>query len=393
MKAARMIPETEILSDLIQAIYDTALDRALWSDVLRKSVEFVGGSASSLYSKNAVCNTGNSVSHWNSRSDTPVISYFDDYVRIDPITTCQFLFDVGQIYSVEDCIPYSEYVETRVYKEWARPQGWVDHLGANLDKSATSFSAFGIFRSDEQGRVDDEMRRRMRLIVPHVRRAVLIGNVMDLDKAGVTAFADTLSGLAAGVFLIDKNARIVWANTSGQAMLEDGEILRQKDFVLTAANPRIGTTLPEIIASARDGDAAVGVNGISLPLSAPPEPWLAHILPLTSGIRRDAGIAYSAVAAVFVHKASLETPSSMQTMSKLYGLTPGELRVLAALSEVGGISEAAEVVGISEATVKTHLQRLFGKTDTNRQAELVKLVAAHASPLRQAPLRNPSPLS
>jgi len=40
------------------------------------------------------------------------------------------------------------------------------------------------------------------------------------------------------------------------------------------------------------------------------------------------------------------------------------------------------VVGASEATVKTHLQRLFAKTGTNRQVDLVKLVASNASPLR-----------
>jgi DNA-binding CsgD family transcriptional regulator len=379
-----MIPEVEILSELIGTIYDTTLDRALWSDVLIRSAEFVGGAASALYSKNAARKTGGPALFWNPRFDAAGIpSYFDEYVRTDPTTTCQFLFEAGEIHSVEDCMPYAEFLETRVYKEYARPMGMVDQLAATLDKSATSFSLFTVLRSEEQGRVDAEMRRRMRLIVPHVRRAVLIGNVMDLDKADAMAFADTLSGLAAGVFLVDENARIVFANRSGQIMLEDERILRQQDLVLTAVDPMAGTTLPEIIASAGGGDTALGVTGIALPLSAPPEPWLAHILPLTSGIRRDAGITYAAVAAVFVHKASLETPSAMETMSKLYGLTPGELRVLAALSEVGGISEAAEVVGISEATVKTHLQRLFGKTGTNRQAELVKLVATHASPLRQ----------
>jgi DNA-binding CsgD family transcriptional regulator len=380
-----MIQEAELLSSLIGTIYDTTLDRALWPEVLRRSAEFVGGSASSLYSKNAARKTGSPVLFWNPKYEAGgVPSYFDEYVRIDPATTCQFLFEVGEIYSIGDCIPYSEYLETRVHKEYAKPLGMADQLAATLDKSAMSFSLFAIFRSEEQGRVDDEMRRRMRLIVPHVRRAVLIGNVMDLNKADATAFADTLSGLAAGVFLVDENARIVLANTSGRIMLEEGEILRQKDFVLTTVNPRNGTTLPDVIALACDGDAALGVKGIALPLSSPPEPWLAHILPLTSGMRRDAGIACAAVAAVFVHKASLETPSAMETMSKLYRLTPSELRVLAAMSQVGGISAVAQVVGISEATVKTHLQRLFGKTGTNRQADLVKLIAAHASPLRQA---------
>jgi DNA-binding NarL/FixJ family response regulator len=69
-------------------------------------------------------------------------------------------------------------------------------------------------------------------------------------------------------------------------------------------------------------------------------------------------------------------------MSKLCKLTPRELCVLAAVSEVGGVSAD---VGIAEAAFKTHLQHLFAKTGTNRQTDLVKLVAAHASPLRQIP--------
>jgi len=382
-----MIAETAVLSDLIGTIYDTALDRALWSEVLQRSAAFVGGAASALYSKNAVRKTATPVLFWNPRFDAAgVASYFDEYMRIDPMTTCQFLFEVGQVYSIEDCMPYAEFVETRIYKEYGKPQGLVDQLATNLDKSATSFSLFAIYRSVEQGLADDEMRRRMRLIIPHVRRAVLIGNVLDFDRAEATAFEDTLNGLAAGVFLVDAGARIVFANASGQALLGEGKILCQKNGVLTAADPRIRKMLPGVIASAGDGDAAVGTNGIAVPLSSHPEqPWLAHILPLTSGARRHAGIEYSAVAAVFVHQASLETPSSMETLSKLYKLTPSELRVLAAVSEVGGVSAVAEVVGIAEATVKTHLQHLFAKTGTNRQTDLVKLAATHASPLRKTP--------
>jgi DNA-binding CsgD family transcriptional regulator len=60
---------------------------------------------------------------------------------------------------------------------------------------------------------------------------------------------------------------------------------------------------------------------------------------------------------------------------------PTELRVLLAIVEVGGVPEVAEALGIGEATVKTHLHRLFAKTETTRQAELVKLVAAFSNPL------------
>jgi DNA-binding CsgD family transcriptional regulator len=380
-----MIAETAVLSDLIGTIYDTALDRALWSEVLQRSAAFVGGSAAAIYSKNPTAGSG--YVYYDCGGTDPHYRqlYFDKYVRLDPTTTAHCFADVEEQMAVADIMPYREFLETRFYKEWVHPQGLVDAATAVLDKSVTSAALFGVFRHERHGVVDDETRRRMRLIVPHIRRAVLIGNVLDLNTSERTAFADTLSGLAAGVFLVDKDARIVFANRSGQIMLDDGRILRQNDCVLTAVDPRTRTTLPDVIASARDGDAAVGVNGISIPLSSSPEPWLAHILPLTSGARRHAGIEYSAVAAVFVHQASLETPSSIETLSKLYKLTPSELRVLGAVSEVGGVSAVAEVVGIAEATVKTHLQHLFAKTGTNRQTDLVKLVAAHASPLRQIP--------
>jgi DNA-binding CsgD family transcriptional regulator len=46
-----------------------------------------------------------------------------------------------------------------------------------------------------------------------------------------------------------------------------------------------------------------------------------------------------------------------------------------------GGPETAETLGVGEATVKTHLHRVFGKTGAARQADLVKLVAGFANPL------------
>jgi DNA-binding CsgD family transcriptional regulator len=382
--ADQMNQESEVLSDLIGTIYDTTLDRMLWPEVLRRSAAFVGGSAAAIFAKSPTALNGNVYYDWGVDPYYRQL-YFDKYIKLDPASSGHYFAEVEQPIATADLMPYDEFLETRFYKEWVQPQGLVDFVSALLDKSATTAALFGVFRRERDGIVDDETRRRMRLIIPHIRRAVLIGNVLDLTTTRKTTFADTLSGLAAAVFLVDQNARIVFANRSGEIMLDEGSILLRKDSVLTTVDPRITTALPDVIASARDGDAAIGVNGIAVPLCSPPEPWLAHILPLTSGARQHAGMEYSAVAAVFVHQASLEAPSSMQTMSKIYRLTPSELRVLAAVSEVGSISAVAEIIGIGEATVKTHLQRLFAKTGTNRQTELIKLVATHAGPLRQVP--------
>ena len=109
--------------------------------------------------------------------------------------------------------------------------------------------------------------------------------------------------------------------------------------------------------------------------------YMAQILPLTAGARRAAGIAYSAVAAFFVRKATLSLPHPIETIANLYRLTPAEMRVLMMIIEVGGIPKVAPVLGVSERTVKTHLAHVFAKTGTQRQVDLVKLVARYMNPL------------
>jgi len=45
------------------------------------------------------------------------------------------------------------------------------------------------------------------------------------------------------------------------------------------------------------------------------------------------------------------------------------------------VGRVAEAMGVAPSTVKTHLRRLFVKTGTDRQADLVKLVAGYVNPL------------
>jgi DNA-binding CsgD family transcriptional regulator len=193
---------------------------------------------------------------------------------------------------------------------------------------------------------------------------------------------DTLDGISAGMFLVDASGRIVQANVSGHIMLTQGSLLRAVGGKLVPNDAGAEQALCEVYAMTDDGDAAVGVRGIAVPLMAlDGEHHVAHVLPLTSGARRRAGASYAAAAAVFVQKAALDLPSPQEVIGKLYKLTPTELRVLLGIVEVGGVPEVAETLGIAESTVKTHLHRLFEKTGARRQADLVKLMAGYASPL------------
>jgi DNA-binding CsgD family transcriptional regulator len=184
------------------------------------------------------------------------------------------------------------------------------------------------------------------------------------------------------MFLVDARGRIFHTNAAGRALLAGGSMLRAVGGKLAADDAGAEKALHEVFLAAANGDAAIGIKGVDVPLiKRDGERYVAHVLPLTAGARRRAGASYSAVAALFVHKAALEMPSPPEAIAKTFKLTPRELRVLLAIVEVGGVAETADALGIGPGTVKTHLLRVFAKTGTNRQAELVKLVAGFSNPL------------
>lgn len=377
--------EAEAVSDLVADFYDASLDPALWPRALVKARVFVGGVAAAIFIKNAADKSGGVFFDDGSMDAKYVRLYFEKYVKFDPVTTRHFFAALEEPFATADIMDYGEFLETRFFREWAKPQRLVDFVGTVLDKSAISVTMFGIFRHERDGVADEQTRRRMRLLAPHVRRSILIGKIIDLKSAEAAAFADTLDGLAAGMFLVDAEARIVHANASGLAMLASTDFLRETGGRLGAADAATDDSLRDIFHAAGNGDSAVGIKGISLPLAGRDrQRFVAHILPLTSGARRKTGRTYAAVAAVFVHKAALDIPSPPEVIARTFKLTPTELRILLAIVEVGGGPEVAEALGIGETTVKTHLGRLYAKTGAHRHADLVKIVAGFSNPLKTA---------
>lgn len=375
------MPETDELLALVGDVYDTTLDAGLWPEVLRKTCAFVGGSMANLFSEDAVKKSASRFYTWG---DDPEYSklYMEKYAPLNPLLPTGMFFPVGEVYGMGDIMPYEELQRTRFYREWMKPQGYLDFVASNLEKSATAVAPIAVIRHERDGYIDDRARRRMGALVPHVRRAVLIGKVIELHKIEAAALADTLDGLAAGMFLVDATGRVVHANAAGHRMIEEGLVVRVAAGRITATDAQADRALQDTFAAADAGDDAVGEKGIAVPLPVPDrDRHVAHILPLTSAQRRRAGTAYSAVAAMFVQTSALDGPSPMEAMARQFNLTNAELRVMLAIVNVGGVPEVAEALGIGEGTVRTHLYRLFTKTGATRQADLVKIVASFASPL------------
>ena len=311
-------------------------------------------------------------------NDDPYYSklYFEKYLPMNPVFPAATFMETGVVHTTNDIIPQSELVKTRFYKEWIEPQGIVDAIAVNLEKGTTRSSLLNIRMHESDGVADEQALRRTGLLVPHLQRAVAIGRLFDQGKAVESALTETLDHVEAAVFLAGADGHIAFANAPAMALLDEGNLVRQTGGSLSAVDPAADQMIRDILVAAEKGDASVGARGVAVPLSEDPQQgWFAHVLPLTSGSRQHSGVMYSAAAAIFIRKASPESPAPLEAISIRYKLTASEVRVLDAVLKANGVKAMADMLGVSQATVKTHLQNLFRKTATGRQSDLVKLVA------------------
>ena len=80
------------------------------------------------------------------------------------------------------------------------------------------------------------------------------------------------------------------------------------------------------------------------------------------------------LAALFVTDPDRPQEAPAELLQRLFGLTAAEAVVAERLAAGQSLPQTAEALGVTRNTVRTHLRRIFSKTGTSRQAELVKKI-------------------
>lgn len=163
--------EAEELSGLIEQIYDAALDASLRAGVLSGAAGFIRACAANLFWQDV---TSNDAAVFHSWGDDPRYRelYFQKYATLNPYFPALSFFEIGTVHGGVDIMPHAEFPAHPVLPGVDAAAGFIDALFANLEKSPTSVASFSVRRTERDGVVDDEARRRFGLLVPHIQRAV-----------------------------------------------------------------------------------------------------------------------------------------------------------------------------------------------------------------------------
>jgi DNA-binding CsgD family transcriptional regulator len=372
--------ETGALSAVIGAAYDAALDPGHWPAAVSEACRFLDCAYGALGSADLLRNDVNFIVQWGYSPET-WDAYLERFHHTNPFNAPAFRTRIGDIVVGSRHETYPAFLASDFYRDFARPLGIIDAVQATIDRSASGLAILNCVRHRDAGVATDTQLRRMHLIAPHFRRAVLIGGIIDRHAVQATAFIEAIDRLAAGVFLVNPHGVLIHANRSGERMITAGDpVSTGRGGELGAVDAAASQLLKRAFAVAAAGDIAIGWTGMAMPLAGlDGRTFVANVLPLEAGARREAAQHHSVASALFVRETRVDLDTAIGAAAQLYGLTAAEVRVVRAVVEVGRIPAVAAFLGTTRSTVKSQLDAVFQKTATRRQAELVGLIAGFAN--------------
>jgi DNA-binding CsgD family transcriptional regulator/PAS domain-containing protein len=301
-------------------------------------------------------------------------AYRSHYAALNPwIKRGYPLYEPGRVLASDAYVPLSELRQTEFYNDFLRDVGVGHAFGACLFKRDGVLSHFTVTRSERGGPFRPHELAEARALLPHVRQAVQIhdtlGDLRDIQRA----LGDVLERMTHGVFVIDARGHVLFVNKAGRSIARqrDGLALVSDGLEACVSSERLKLrTLISRAVTASKGGTLRATTALSISRPSMKQPLSVLVTPLRLSV--DQGDVPAAT--VFVSDPERMQDPDMRGAQAAYGLSPAEARVAAALAASESIQRAADRLCLSRDTARWHLKRIYRKTSTTRQPDLVKLI-------------------
>jgi len=362
--------------NLVAAIYDTALDARQWPDLLNRIGDALGSRRVMFGFYDAA--TGLSEIH-APRIDPDIVRSCAECTD-NPLPRLSAAEQPGTVFSISDFLAPDDFKRTNFYREWWGPNGWsMEPLTTNLLLDGDAAAILSISKAQDQPAFNSDDKRLFATLAKHLVRAVELQRRMyPLTLASENALTG-LGKLPQGLMLVDAEARLVLANGTAQALLDAGDGLGLEGATVTARDADSGQILRRLIAACGTEAGAASFSGGEVVLRRaagrlPLELLVMPIKPETAIVYMPWSRSRRPTAVVIVSDPESETRARVERLRERFAFTPAEAAFALEIVKGDGRQAAADRLGITVGTARSHLSRIFDKTGSRRQAELVRLL-------------------
>jgi DNA-binding CsgD family transcriptional regulator len=367
------------LSGLIGGIYDSAYDPARWSTAVASLQDLFQGSKACIQRYGPDVGPNDAVA---TNADAGLLRLYVEEFAQEPNTLAEAIrvAEIGSVYLDHALVGGDRLRCTRFWNEWMAPQDMYGGIGCRLMESGSSFWFVDVQRGQGQEAFDANDIALMQTITPHLTRATQMSRTFQSSRL----LASTFSYLPFGVILVDGFMRIACMNDAAEAvLLRSGTGLLRKSGQLAAVDEDTMVALQRLIerACTISADIIPGVGGdllvrkrrdgegVDLALSIAPVVNPLHEMPFLGRH-----------AAIFVREISFDIPAGFTAhIRAIFDLSPQEAGLAASLASGHTLKKAAEDQHIQISTARSYLEKIFQKTRTRQQSQLVALLKSTTS--------------
>jgi len=231
----------------------------------------------------------------------------------------------------------------------------------------------------ERGPLEAHEKALLARLIPHLARAWRVTGRLAEAERRLRLTGQTLDRLATGVALVDAAGLVLVANAVAERLLAGESELRIEAGHLVAGDPALARRLAAALARLAGSHSERSSAAERLCLRVGVEEARLELLLLPHS---DGGDVAAAPVVLFVYDRSGAGLAPADLLEKIYGLTAAEARVVDRILVGRTLEEIAGDLGIGRETVRTHLQHVFRKVGTTRQADLVRLLLTGPARLR-----------
>ncbi|MGK8558134.1 helix-turn-helix transcriptional regulator [Nocardia gipuzkoensis] len=300
-------------------------------------------------------------------------SYNARFWRIDPIASVLEHAPAGVIMTCDELLE-PEYLHRHpFFRDWMFPHRLGNGMLALITSGPRTSSWIGLYPDSSRDLDRTEAKSGMRLLLPHLRQAVTVHSRLADARSERDRATAVLDLQWHGLVIVVSCGAVSYANPVALSILEsrDGLGIGRRGH-LESSDRRAAAELRAMIDSAvREHGLYVG-GRMLIPRRSGGSSYAVRVLPLDPAF--DCLGERPSAALVVIVDPDRETPEGPEALRQLYGLTAAEAHVAAAALRGEGLRPIAEELAVSVNTARTHLQHVFHKTGTHRQAELVRVL-------------------
>ncbi len=211
-------------------------------------------------------------------------------------------------------------------------------------------------------------------LAPHLQRATAIQHRLGTLELCRAAGEHALDHLGVAVFFLARDGGVLYHNAEARRLLVAAEGLSlTREGRLEIAGSRGARPLARAVTEACQTGTGCGLGAggtFHLPRAAG-KPYGVVVSPLRSPTLP---LLPSPPAAVVLVTDPDRPLDATAVLERLYGLTAAEARLACLVASGRTLEDAADALGITQNTARWTLKNVFSKTDTTRQAALVRLL-------------------